>query len=493
MQETQQKYNEALLSTELARLLSFTAELEEMTGEMKVMQQNFTPEEKGYFSSEEHDQIEHLLFRYLACRTSLNQMVEFNQDYEQRFPNDTHQAQSFLIGYSAALLLYTSSAELVHTFMLDPTVQRKLNEGYFRSEIPEGTYDLLFRAVTDPDTLKQEAAAWQIFQEELEVQESPLWHVKEKQSDYGALLSTIDKRHHALLKYRDEILEENSVLFPDLRNSLRHQSVTELARNSRQQFGAGMYAIRGLVMKNVSRLKRPGTPPLKFSADKLNAMKALMQPGDIILTFSEGYMSNIFLPGSFKHGITYIGSPKQRQALGLFEHQNSKTGKANTNFMQLKKQSEISGGFPADCIEAVAEGVIVNSVEKLAVDHFSRVVVLRPQISDSERLQQLETLFEFVGCPYDFKFDFDDATYQCCTELIYRCLNGIGAVKFKLYPRMGRQTLSADDICNYALSSKEKPFDFVLLAVEDEKQQGAIAKILTGSQGINTLRQLMKE
>ena len=46
-------------------------------------------------------------------------------------------------------------------------------------------------------------------------------------------------------------------------------------------------------------------------------MYDLLQPGDLILTCTAGYISDVFIPGMFKHGITYVGSPVQRADAGL--------------------------------------------------------------------------------------------------------------------------------------------------------------------------------
>ena len=81
--------------------------------------------------------------------------------------------------------------------------------------------------------------------------------------------------------------------------------------------GDNLFAERVILFTNVSRLKAPVSSNIKFTKKQLERMKLLMKPGDLIFTFSSGYMSNIFLPGKFKHGITYIGSPADRKAAGL--------------------------------------------------------------------------------------------------------------------------------------------------------------------------------
>jgi len=119
------------------------------------------------------------------------------------------------------------------------------------------------------------------------------------------------------------------------------------------------------------------------------------------------------------------------------------------------------------------------------------LLVLRPRLSDDERVGQLTTVFLLLGNTYDFKFDFNNASFHCCTEVIYRALHKRGPIEFSLTPRMGKQTLSADDIIKYHLSTEDKPFEFILLAEEDPDASGHQAIIRTGPNGEKRFSQLM--
>lgn len=203
-------------------------------------------------------------------------------------------------------------------------------------------------------------------------------------------------------------------------------------------------------------------------------------------------MSNIFLPGGFKHGITYVGSPSQRKGVGL--DIETLTGVVPVKKEKLARdlaRSHLASGAAADSIEAVAEGVIFNSIEQLVNTHMNRLVVLRPKLTREERIEDLKTVFLFLGSGYDFTFDFNDATYQCCSEVIYRSLNARGDMRFPLTKRAGSQTLSADDILNYHLSSAPNLFGFVFLAEESPRPKTQRAVILTGEKGVARFRELM--
>ncbi len=86
--------------------------------------------------------------------------------------------------------------------------------------------------------------------------------------------------------------------------------------------------------------------------------------------------------------------------------------------------------------------------------HINRMLILRPRLREPEMQQFLLQSYTYLDEGYDFRFDFADTTYQACTELIYRALDGKGGIEFELTERVGHVTLSADDIVTFYL---EKP------------------------------------
>jgi hypothetical protein len=203
-------------------------------------------------------------------------------------------------------------------------------------------------------------------------------------------------------------------------------------------------------------------------------------------------MSNIFLPGIFKHGITYIGTPAQREHVKIKSDPSTIiTGINNQKYLENISYARLDSGHQADVIEAVAEGVIFNSLDILLDTHINRMVVLRPRLSEEHKREALLIVFSLLGSDYDFKFDFNDGSYQCCTEVIYRALNSRGAFNFKLINRMGALTLSADDILDYHFSMEPRPFDVVLYAEKAPKSKENNAKIYTGEKGIKQLKKIM--
>ena len=56
-----------------------------------------------------------------------------------------------------------------------------------------------------------------------------------------------------------------------------------------------------------------------------------------------------------------------------------------------------------------------------------------------------------LGKPYDFEFDFNNSSRIVCTELVYRSYHNRGTMSFSLTKRLGRFTLTGDDIIAQAL------------------------------------------
>lgn len=484
----------ARLTSDLQRLQAFSRELEEMAGELDVLIKTFGLKERGHYISSEHDKIESLLFRYLACRESLWDMINFYRSCMEHFKGSKEQTKGFILGFNAALHLAHYSSLMVSTFAEEPQVISKLNEAYYRSGIPRGTYDTLFDSVTSVDNIEALKTAWQLLSDEMTDQSSMLFKISKSEPIYGNLIKQVNDYYDKSIRQMQYILEENSLFLPNVANRLRQTVIIIKAKEAKDKFGDNLYAARGILFTNVSRIRSSHSTDIVFTSEQLQKIKFMLQPLDIILTFSDGYMSNVFLPGKFKHGITYVGSPEQRHAAGLSPEKLCNVPECKIEKLSNDlKYSKLTSGHNANLVEAVSEGVIFNSLQQISDEHLGRILVLRPRLNNDEKIKCLSTVFLLLGNGYDFKFDFNDSSYQCCTEVIYRALNEVGPVRFSLTRRMGTETLSADDIIHNYLTSGKDSFDFVLLAEEDKKAEDHRAEILTGEKGKERLAKLMKE
>ena len=144
-------------------------------------------------------------------------------------------------------------------------------------------------------------------------------------------------------------------------------------------------------------------------------------------------------------------------------------------------------------IESVAEGVKFSDLRNIMDTHINRLAVIRPQLTHRQRIEYLSGVFSYLGQEYDFEFDFADASRQVCTELVYRALNGLGGIDFKLSKHAGRLTMTADDLLNYWINENPQAFEFVLYAGESKLTPGHTARVRTGASGKRQLIKLMGE
>ncbi|MBN1517078.1 hypothetical protein JXA32_10985 [Candidatus Sumerlaeota bacterium] len=475
------------------RLEALIGALEQMEREMEALRKSVEYHKRNYFSTEEHDQIENLLFRYNGCRTELWRMLNEYREWIRGIEAPLDRARAFLIGYAASLTLYYFGGRVAQSFLRSEAVRSKLNERFFRSGIEAGSFDQLFQNLTDPANLRDLETTKEIFSEALNDRESTLSRLREEDAKSAKWMQRIFELQIRIEPLRDAILRDSSLVSPSVRNALRHNEIVKHARSMLQAGMSRLEALRALVFDRGGHLRAPLARSLEFDDAELEAMRKLLRPGDLVFTYTEGFMSNLFLPGVFKHGITYAGSPQERRAAGVTQPPDGAPEELHTRFMDALNTERLPDGRMANQVEAIAEGVILNCFDTNARKNCNRMTALRPRISDAERARFLANVFRFVGNRYDFTFNFNDGSCQSCTEVIYRSLNKLGRVNFALTPRMGRPTLSADDIIRHALPSDAQSLDFIFLAERDDSREGNRCKLHTGAQGYERLVDLMRE
>ena len=453
----------ARLNSDLNRLHAFSRQLRAMEAEMLALNKQTGVRKRGYYTADENDAIESLLFRYLVCRDGLWEMVASYREAPAKPTDDDQRARAFVLGLNAALKLMHSSSLMVLTYLDDAAVIDKLNEAHLRYDIPRGAYDLMLKNCTDRDNLRDLEAAWQLFVVEAGNPATALYRVSMAEPGYRELIAENYRFRESSQAQVAAVLKGKSIVLPEVTNWMRHNQLSGVARSTWQRAGDKLYDAKGVLFKNVGRIRRPLAGEAALSKRQIRAVRKALQPGDILLTYSSGYMSNIFLPGKFKHGIVYVGTPEQRRQMGLDMAAFAGLPKAKQDYLGKElARSELATGEPAELVESIAQGVIHSSLDRILGGHVYRMVVLRPRLDAAARTAALAKVYGLLGGDYDFDFDFDDASYICCTEVIYRAFHGKGGIAFPLTKRMGIPTLSADDIIAYAQGQGTSRFDPVL-------------------------------
>ena len=459
---------------DINKLSIFKNAFDEMYQEMGEIQQSATRHKTGHFSNVESDQIENLLFRYLVLRRSVWDIINKYRDYNTYSNDPINNTKALLIGYSSALTLYKYSGILITKNMGDDQTVDKLNEAYFRSGISRGSFQKVYHSLTNLENLDELDIAHELISDEMNDSDSPINHLR-THPIYGPLIRELNHLYDYHVKLRKEILSYFVLITPELTNRLRHSSIKKRVVELTKKAGGRFAALRAIIFTHVGHIKAPGTAPLIFSPDDVGKLLFLLKPGDIILTYSEGYMSNIFLPGIFKHGIVYTGK----------RHNWKKDDWAKIE-IDSDQKSMIQPTH--NIIEAIAEGVVSGSLNTILETKINRLAVFRPNFSDNEKLNALNTVHSYLGNQYDFTFDFNDAETQVCTEVIYRGYNQIGEIDFKLSKRAGKLNMSAEDVCRYAIDSGH--MDLVTLIVEDEYRKGK-TRFVSPENGVEIILALM--
>lgn len=460
---------------DINKLTIFKNAFDEMYQEMGEIQQSATRHETGHFSNIESDQIENLLFRYLVLRKSVWEIINKYRDYNTYSHDPIENAQALIIGYTSALTLYKYSGILITKNMGDNQTVDKLNESYFRSGISRGSFQTVYSSLTNLENLDELDIARELISNELN-ESGTILNTLRVDPIYGPLITNLEALHYLHVNLREKILKHFVLITPELTNRLRHSSIKKKVEELTKKAGGRFEALRAIIFTQVGHIKAPGTSPLVFGVNDKNQLLSLLEPGDIILTYSEGYMSNIFLPGIFKHGIVFTGI---RADWSHEDWEKMEISATQKSLIQPKH----------NIIEAIAEGVVSGSLEDILDTKINRFAIFRPNITDDEKLNALNTVHSYLGNQYDFTFDFNDAESQVCTEVIYRGFNKIGNIDFKLSKRAGKLNMSAEDVCRYALDSGQ--MDLVTLIVEDEYRKGK-PRFVAPENGVEIILGLMQ-
>ncbi len=476
------------ISAAAARQIELEAAAQEIQVRLSELHASGGWRERGYFIGSEHDAIEWLFFRFVHNHRAFWGEIDRLGGVELALTTEADRPGAHVLVLHAGLALAEISAFLVTEFREDAIAVAKLNEFFYRSEIPAGTYDLIALAVTNTKRRKALTRAWALHETELaDPKGSAIAAAASDDPELSSILASLAPlwgRAEAQLKLIDA--GRNRVL-----TDLDHSLAADASRASDRSFDSVAYETRSLVFKNISRIKSPAAHLIKFSPAQKKELHDLLRPGDVILSYTAGYVSDVFIPGTFKHGITYVGDRAEREAAGLTAASLPRLDRPRTaSFETNRKLDRMPDGSSADLIEAVAEGVKFSNLDTILDTHVNRLLVLRPLIDDTERTAFLAGVFAYLGDPYDFRFDFADASRQVCTEVIYRELNEKSQIAFTLTPRAGHPTLSADDIVLYHF---ETPGHFKILAYaeEDPDRGDHAARIWTGPRAEQRLKKRM--
>ncbi len=163
--------------------------------------------------------------------------------------------------------------------------------------------------------------------------------------------------------------------------------------------------------------------------------ETMVQPGDVMISRTNWFLSNAFLPGFWMHSFIYLGD---KQKLTNFYD----TYEVNTYFnlrcmeeglscdslvsyLKISKGTQVAFkkyitkdkyGYSQVLVEATSEGVHFSSIRHTFLNDY--LGALRPKASKLDRAKSIVDALEMHGLEYDFDFDYDTDDRLVCSELV---------------------------------------------------------------------------
>lgn len=342
-------------------------------------------------------------FSYLLLRTELEACATV-ASHQRKSASKIEQTDYDAVTAACILERFNTSVFLATTAGKNKLVRRKLNEELPECAIPNDLYDLTTGELKNGK-------------------------MRRAVTDCHSFLARVDLpaevRHRTDKTYRNIKSECPTLL---------GARIGGLFRTTGKLANKAWYKVVETVAMAVRR-RTKDIPYAVPTSGLVEQLKSKLLPGDIIITRKNWVMSNMFLPGFFKHGILYVGSFEDVSTRHLWEDPEvARNGDLHCTPCDDGKERRI--------IEAIGEGVSLRSLE--AGCQADYVVVFRPRLKDQDIDIALKRAFSQMGKPYDFAFSFDTEDKLVCTELVYRCYRDL--LNFKLEKIKGSERLPANAI-----------------------------------------------
>lgn len=375
--------------------------------------------ERGEFRPAENEAIAYWFARYLTIRENLWSLIHEVLDVLEGEPSsDANEIRYFLVGYAAVCVLVGSDRFMLFDIAHHSIIQRKLNEPVQELRIPRKQFTRVFEAFAD------EKGALSLL-DAMKFAKTNRQKLRALTAD--PIVNDIAKQLPTLEKHLD----------PSKRAYLRGAWAYISHKWRRRGVVSANNVLAGAI-EGVGRVASDInlTDDKKVSDDIRHSIGAYLRPGDIIVTRHALALTNLFMPGFWPHAALYVGTPEQRDALGI----------------EVPADKKILWTEHICTLEALKDGVRLRRLDDtLAVDYF---VILRPQVPEITIRQAIERGVVHEGKMYNFDFDFFSSDRLVCTEVVYRSYDGLESIKFPLSERAGRKTLSAEDLLDFALDSE---------------------------------------
>ena len=375
---------------------------------------------RGYFTPDEDDLVRQGVLLYRNCRLTAYGIILRYRDYAAVEP-PACRLRCFLAAFGAALVLYAKSLRIIAFAEHVPMLRAKINEADIKYDMEAGFFDdvlIGYSRLCNYRSMLQADAFWRAHRREAHALAS------EAGGDWAWLLDLISHQRPAV---RTRLLH---VLWQRLRHDRRTFFKTILS-----PFRQARHGLESLLSDRLADTQITGQPTRAITTATLKDLRPHLQPGDVLLVRDDSRLTSALLPGFWTHAAMFLGGRSELETLGLNLH---------PHVVRHWREIPENSGDLGLVIEAVAPRVQITPLEKcLRADH---LMVLRPVLSSDDLASAVGEAVGQLGKPYDFEFDFNSTSRIVCTELVYRSYHNRGNMSFSLIKRLGRFTLTGDDI-----------------------------------------------
>ncbi len=240
-----------------------------------------------------------------------------------------------------------------------------------------------------------------------------------------------------------------------------------------------------------TKVLRPGQ--YLISRPQMVAMASQLEPGDVLLEKTQGYLCNLFIEGYWGHSILHIG--RYEQALAAFDTAELRAAFRERGFADFESylQAQVPAaaaawrdgkgvdGAPVRFIEGdgIAKEVVLSSIGQ-AMDADS-LAALRPRLDPLDKALAIVDALGYWQRAYDYAFDVRSDSELVCTELLVKAyasdvgkrglrmpVRRIGGGRFMIYP----SDISA--LFERERERDDRQFDFVYLLRADEANERSV-------------------
>lgn len=420
------------------------------------------PKESALLTREQKEAVWTGWKTFLDYLVALDGIEKFHREFYKLKSEPREEA--FVIAHAAHAAKYRHALELIHRTESSPSLHTLLNEPVPELGLPDGTYARLkFQYLNVLEA--GEFAVWESASKLIGGQRAP---------DLRTAIREDSARILDFGKGRGEALT--------VQNGLRLLQTTgfkawfPIQANASEWMGDTKVHRKGVAL---------------ISPAQIQALVQKLEPGDVLVTRSEWFLSNIGLPGFWPHGALFIGTPEQRKR--YFDEPGARSwvsaqGYASGDFeaflmsrypaaAQASAQFQ-EGGHAVRILEAISEGVSFSTLEHTAgCDSFA---ALRPRLAKRDKAAAILRAFHFAGRPYDFNFDFQTDSALVCTELVWKSYEPrpqCRGLKLPIVDLMGHLVMPANEMVRQfdaQFGTPEQQFDLVVFLDGHERGRKAV-------------------